>query len=194
MGVGGKESFAVERSGIFLEKELSGAIAAGKAPQFEVFSFDFHKQRRVCNGKVVSYFQVTIAALLDKQVIEVIDGQTISRCEKIESTFDGRLGSVDLIERALRQILLKRWPQIGWHLKQVRIVGYSAIAIDYERGPRVQVTLGVVYRGNQTPRIVVREGVDTLGVAFDSLVTIYHLVAWRILRRLRVEMRKGSER
>lgn len=195
MGMGEKTELVTEdwRNNL-LEKELLGAIAAGKAPRFEVFVFDFRKQRRVCEGQVEGSFQVSLGMLLDGQLVEVAEEQKLTRCEKKGDGFEGRIGSVDLMERALRKALLNRWPQIRWHLRQTRIVSYSATALDYQHSHRVQVTFGVVCRDDQAPRILVREGVDTLGVTFDSLTTIYHWVAWRLLRRLRGEKRGNGKR
>ncbi|MBI5071282.1 hypothetical protein HZB93_00045 [Candidatus Falkowbacteria bacterium] len=176
-----------------LERELAGAIAAGKAPQFEVLSFGFHKQRRVDDGKVASCFRIEISTLLDGQVVEIADEQAVSQRVKNGAAFEGRLGSVDLMERALRKALIKRWPEIEQHLGCVRIVGYSVFAVDYEHSHHVQVTFKVTCREGKEPHTVTREGVDTLGVTFDSLVTIYHWVAWRLLRRLRGERRENGQ-
>jgi hypothetical protein len=173
-----------------IERELAGAIAAGKAPQFKVVRFEAN------NGWVdesSSRLKIDLALLLDGQLVQVLDERVIEERPKNGHAFDGRLGSIDVMEGALRRALQERWPEIRQYLEEVKIVSYCAFTADYAQSHHVQVTFKIIYGKGEAPRAVVREGVDTIGKTRYTLVTIFRWLAWRLLRRLRGEKRERGE-
>jgi hypothetical protein len=173
-----------------ISRELAGAMAAGKAPQFEVVRFEAN------NGWVdesSSRIKIDLALILDGQLVQVLDERVIEERPKNGAAFDGRLGSIDVMECALRRALQERWPEIRQYLEKVEIVSYCAFTADYKQSHHVQVTFKIICDKDETPRAVVREGVDTIGKTRYTLVTIFRWLAWRLLRRLRGEKRARGE-
>ncbi|MBU1146360.1 hypothetical protein KKD80_02320 [Patescibacteria group bacterium] len=177
-----------------IEKELEGAIVAGKAPSFEVIGYNQQNRRMRTKKSVRVQLSFNLVLLLDGRLIEVTAKQTLRRRTKNGRAFDGRLGSVDLMERALRGAILRRWPKIRSYLKQMRISDYSAVAADYNQSHHVRPTFRVICHEGSAPRAVTLEGVDTIDTTFDALVIVFHWLSWRLLRRLRGEERKNGKR
>lgn len=175
-----------------IEKELAGAIAAGKAPQFEVARCrlvnDYVREGETARTKLELYFIL----LADGRLVEIVDEQILEDCVKNGHAFDGRLGSVDLLERVFRTALKNRWPEIEQYLANVEVKSYWVFAADYNQSHHVQVTFRVSCNGGQTVHAVKCEGTDTIRETHGALTTIFHWVAWRLLRRLRGEQRKNG--
>ncbi len=180
---------AEEERNDVIGRELAGAIAAGKAPQFGVVRFRVHNDWIDANS---SLLKIDLALILDGELVEILDERVVEERAKNGHAFDGRLGSIDLMERALRGALQKRWPEIKRHLDEVQIVSYCAFTADYAKSHHVQVTFKVACGKGYALRPVVREGVDTIGKTRHTLVVIFHWLAWRLLRRLRGEQRKNG--
>lgn len=174
-----------------IEKELEGAIVAGKAPQFEVVRFE------VTNGWIdrdSSRLKIDLALILDGELIEVLDERVLRESPKNGHAFDGELGSIDLLKCSLHAALYKRWPEMGEYLEEVRVVGYNAFESELDQSHHVQISFKVACRKDGALHPVTSEGVDTIGKTRLILITIYHWVAWRLLRRLRGEERKNGKR
>lgn len=189
---GCREVGTEEEQNNIIEEELAGAIAAGKAPQFEVVKCNLQNSYARTRRGTASRLHLELVLLLDGRLIVITDRQAVKTRVKNGHAFDGRLGSVDLLERAFRRALQRRWPKVGQYLKEMRIGSYSVFAADYAQSHHVRVTFRTSCYERQALRTVVREGVDTLGVTRDALATIFHWVAWRLLRRLRGEQRKNG--
>ncbi len=183
-----------------IERELAEAIAAGKAPQFEVQSYDLHnrywsmgqgKERR---GE--KRLHMTLSLVLDSQPIIHIKEQTVAKRTKRGIAYEGKMGTVDIMETVLREAIVLRWPEIGPELAKIKTASYAVHAVGASRGDsqeehHVQVHFRVVADGCQETCVVSGEGVDSIGITFDALTTVYHWFVWRTLRRLRGEARKS---
>jgi len=182
-----------------IERELGEAIEAGKAPQFEVQSRDFHNsfwsmgEGDAKRGE--SRLQMTVSLLLDGQPIVHAREQAV-RQSKRGIAYEGRMGSIDIMETTLREAIVLRWPEIGPELAKIKTASYAVHAVgaaqsDSREEHHIQVHFRVVVDGCQEPCIISREGVDSIGLTFEALVTVYHWFIWRVLRRLRGEARKS---
>lgn len=183
-----------------IERELAAAIVAGKAPQFEIQSRDFHNTEwsmgQAGSGRGESRLQMTVSLLLDGQPIIHSREQAV-RFEKKGIAYEGRMGSVDIMETVLREAIVQRWPEIGPELAKIKTTSYAVHALGAADGDsrdehHVQVHLRVVFEGCSEPCSISREGVDSVGVTFSALVTVYHWFVWRTLRRLRGEARRNK--
>lgn len=176
-----------------IERELAGAIAAGKAPQFEVARCRLvNDYTRGDNHPAHTKLELYFILLADGRLVEIADEQMLEDCVKNGHAFDGRLGSVDLLERVFRSALKNRWPEIEQYLADVEVKSYWVFAADYNQSHHVQVTFGVSCNGGRTVHRVKCEGVDTIRETHGALATIFHWVAWRLLRRLRGEQRRNG--
>jgi len=175
-----------------IEKELAGAIAAGKAPQFEVIDFWQSNRRTRTKRSVRNQLGFDLVLLLDGRLIEITAQQTLRKRVKNGHAFVGRLGSVDLMECTLRRAILRRWPKFRPYLERVRIDDYSAVTAACKQSHHVRATFRVICREGAAPRAVTLEGVDTIDTTFNALAMIFHWLSWRLLRRLRGEQRKNG--
>lgn len=169
-------------------QELESAIECGKAPEFQVVSY-----QTVNGGNLEGEPQITVklVLLLDGQQVEKTAGQQVSRTRRIHG-FGGRLGTIDLIERAYREALAERWPEIRELLNEFNTPGYSVVAMGLSTGPEgsehhVQVSMQVM--NGRTHGGIVNEGVDTIQEVVRTYKTAFHWLAWRLLRRVRGEAR-----
>lgn len=181
-----------------IDRELAEAIRTGKAPQFEVQSFDFHNSLwTMGSGKQKQgekRLRMTLSLLLDGQSIIHAKEQTVNKSRR-GLAYEGRMGSVDIMETALREAIVLRWPEMGLELVKIKTGSYAVHAIgathdDGREDCHVQVHLRVIVEGCQEACVVSREGVDSIGITLDALLTIYHWFSWRALRRLRGEARE----
>jgi len=194
-----------EKSGrnSMIERELKEAIAAGKAPQFDIQSYDLHNRYRSMgqgDGRQgEKRLHMTLSLILDSQPVIHFKEQTVAKRAKRGIAYDGRMGSVDIMETVLREAIVLRWPEIGPELTKIRTASYAVHAVgatqdDNHEEHHIQVHFRVIVDGCQEPCVVSREGVDSIGLTFEALVTIYHWFVWRVLRRLRGEARKSRAR
>ena len=172
-----------------IEKELAGAVAAGKAPSFRVVTF---KVDNHWINESSSWLKLHLILSLDGQLVEIVDERVVEEREKNGHAYDGELGSVDLIRCALHGAVRQRWPEIEQYLEEVRIVGYCAFESELDRSHHVQVSFKVACGKDEALRPVTSEGVDTIGRTRLTLIKIYRWVVWRFLRRLRGEQRKNE--
>ncbi len=172
-----------------IEKELAGAIAAGRAPQFHVVTF---KVDNHWIDECSSWVKVHLVLSLDDQLVEIVDERVIKDREKNGHAYDGELGSVDVVRCALHEAVRRRWPEIEQYLEEVRVVGYCAFESEFDRSHHVQISFKVSCSKDKPLRPVTSEGVDTIGKTRLALIKTYHWIAWRLLRRLRGEERKNG--
>jgi hypothetical protein len=183
-----------------IERELGEATAAGKAPQFEVQGFDFHNCRWGMGAgekkQGEKRLRVALSLLLDDQPIIHVKEQTVKQARR-GIAYEGKMGSVDVMETALREAIVLRWPELGSELAKIRTASYAVHAVGAAEGDieehHVQVHFRVIVEGCREPCVVSREGVDTISSTFDALLMIYHWFVWRVLRRLRGEARKNGK-
>ena len=173
-----------------VKRELEEAVALGEAPKLEGVKFE------VTNHWVdekKSWLRTHLRLILDGQLVEVVDERVIEEKEKNGHAYDGELGSFDLMKGVLGEALRKRWPEIEQYLNEVRVEGYCAFESEFDRSHHIQISFKVAFNKDEALRPVKSEGVDTIGKTRLTLITIYHLVAWRLLRRLRGEKRARGE-
>lgn len=183
-----------------IEKMLADAVASGEAPQVEVRSYDLHN----CywsmgygdSRRGEKRLRMTVSLLLDGQPIIHSKEQTVQPTKR-GIVYEGRLGSVDIMETVLREALVLRWPEIGPALTKIKTTSYAVHAVGAENDNcdehHVQVHLRAIVDGCDVTCVVSREGVDSIGLTFDVLVTIYHWYVWRVFRRLRGEKRRVTK-
>ena len=169
-------------------QELESAIRSGKAPEFEVMSY-----QTVNGGDLEGEPQITVelVLVLDGQQVKKNVGRQVSRTRHVHG-YIGRLGTIDLIERAYREALAERWPEIKDLLLEFNTPGYSVVAMGLSSGPEgsehhVQVSMQVV--NGRSHGGIVNEGVDTIQEVVRTYKMAFHWLAWRLLRRMRGEAR-----
>jgi hypothetical protein len=175
---------------VMIQEQLKAVIAKGKAPEFRVMDYHVHNGGNLEAGPSIS---VTLRLLLEGQEVTKTVSQQVCRVPgNGTSGFSGRLGTIDLVENAFREALSERWPKIGRLLEGFETPGYSVMAMGAHMGPcgnehHVKVVMQV--KNGQSHGGVVEEGVDTIQEVVRVYQTVFHWLAWRLLRRVR-----GQER
>lgn len=184
-----------------IERELAGAVAAGKAPQFHVQSRNSQNSEWTMGEgeekRGEDRLSITLALLLDGKTIIHTKEQTVKQVPR-GLAYEGKMGSVDIMETVLREAIVLRWPELGPELAKIRTDSYAVHAIGARRADNseehhVQVHFRVWVDGCREPYPISRAGVDTVKITFYALVDVYRWFVWRTLRRLRGEARKREK-
>lgn len=160
-----------------IREELSRVAAAGKLPQFELMKYLTENSGGLEDAPRI---KVKVWMLLKGRRI-IITNSTHARRIKKGSAYDGRLGTVDLLEGALRAAIVKRWPELESGLNEFLTSSYAVHAIGDESSHIVRVIAKV--ENHRTCGGVACKGVDTFQTTLRAMCMIYNWVVWRLLRR-----------
>lgn len=189
---------------IQVEAELQKALQTGEAPAFDVrYDLRYSGKYKSPKSDATQRQNNQILMFVDMK-IDGEDGENGSFCVRLQrqvrnrpmaASYSGRLGTIDIFEKALEKTLLKKWPKFNPYINKLKITHYAVHALGDLKKHQVQVILRVALKnnGDSGKRVIrgtiVKEGYDALGLTFEGLLIIYNWFAWRILRRINGEKR-----
>ncbi len=158
-------------------KELDRVETAGKLPEFKLLKYLAENSSTLDNAP---HIRVKVWTMLGGRRI-IVTNSTHAHRTKNGLAYNGRLGTFDLLEGALRVAIVKRWPKLENGLKEFSTPSYAVHAIGDESSHVVRVIAKV--KNHRTCGGVVCKGVDTFQTTLRAMCLIYHWVLWRLLRR-----------
>lgn len=177
-----------------VEQELLTAHD-GHVPAFQG-RYNLHSSSTIHDGQLDNSAKfITLTLSLEGQRIIITRQRTYrTASQKIDSddkdpvTYNGRLGSIDLIEEAIKAAIAQRWPQLAQYIDNVKTTDYAVHAIGNLETHNVSVHLQVsITNGKVIKGRISKVGSDSIDISFQALMTIYNWVAWKLLRRINGE-------
>jgi hypothetical protein len=171
-----------------ISRQLAGVRGSGKAPEFEILDFSLY----IGGDSEIQKFRFSLVILIDGEKIEVIEEDECcpGSSPKKGSGFRGKIDSVNMMDRAFRRAILKRYPELTI-IEEFCFSSYVVHAVDTSGvGHHVQVVMGLEnHKGRWTLRLV---GSDISQLTLKGFHNIYHWMLWRLLRRQRGEARRSK--